>query len=169
MMSGSRKKKRQQGEVELNLAAMLDMAFQLLCFFILTFKPAPIEGDVVLRMPPPLPTTVVKPAEKIGSDEKNTNPVQGLNTLVITAVGDDVGNLKTLAVGDTQVNGLPDLDRRLNTVLGDAGVGFDQVVIQASASLSYEELMQVIDVCTRQKLANGQRLSKLSFSQLPGS
>jgi biopolymer transport protein ExbD len=37
------KKKRNQGEVELNLAAMLDMAFQLLTFFILTFKPAPVE------------------------------------------------------------------------------------------------------------------------------
>lgn len=169
MIGGSRKKKRQQGEVELNLAAMLDMAFQLLCFFILTFKPAPVEGDVVLRMPPPMPTTVVKTADKIGSDEKNTNPVQGLNTLVITVVGDDVGNLKTLAVGDTQVNGLPDLDRRLQLVLGDAGVGFEQVVIQVSPTLSYEELMQVIDVCTRQKLANGQKLSKLSFSQLPGT
>ena len=29
-----------QEEVELNLAAMLDMAFQLLTFFILTFRPA---------------------------------------------------------------------------------------------------------------------------------
>lgn len=168
MFSGSRKKKRDQGEVELNLAAMLDMAFQLLCFFILTFKPAPVEGDVVLRMPPPMPTTIVQPAEKIGANEKNTNPVQGLNTLLITVVGDDVGNLKSLAVGDTPVN-LADLDHRLQTVLGDAGLGFEQVVIQVSPSLSYDELMQVLDVCTRQKLANGQKLSKLSFSQLPGS
>ena len=44
MFSGSRKKKRDQGEVELNLAAMLDMAFQLLCFFILTFKPEGRRG-----------------------------------------------------------------------------------------------------------------------------
>ncbi len=169
MFSGSGKKKRQQGEVELNLAAMLDMAFQLLCFFILTFRPAPVEGDVVLRMPPPVPTTVANTSEAVGSDEKNTNPVRGLTSLIITVVSDDMGNLKTLAVGDTVVNGLPDLDRRLKTVLGDQGMGFDQVVIQASANLYYEELMQVIDVCTRQKLANGQRLSKLSFAPLPSS
>lgn len=168
MVSGSKKKKRQQGEVELNLAAMLDMAFQLLCFFILTFKPAPVEGDVVLRMPPPMPTTVVKTAEKVGSDQQNLHPAQGLSTLLISAVSDDMGNLKTLAVGDSAVNGLPDLDQRLKMILGDQGMGFDQVVIQVSANLYYEELMQVIDVCTRQKLANGQRLSKLSFSQLPG-
>jgi biopolymer transport protein ExbD len=169
MISGSGKKKRNQGEVELNLAAMLDMAFQLLCFFILTFKPAPVEGDVVLRMPPPMPTTVVKTAEKIGSDEKNPNPAKGLNSLIISVISDDAGNLKTLAVGDTVVNGLTDLDNRLKAVLGDQGMGFDQVVIQVSATLYYEELMQVIGVCTGQKLANGEKLSKLSLTQLPGS
>jgi len=167
-MPGPRKKKRAQGEVELNLAAMLDMAFQLLAFFILTFKPAPVEGDVVLRMPPPMPTTILKNAEALGSNEKNTNPVQGLTSLVITVVGDDSGTMKMLAVGDTTVGGLEDLDRKLKSVLGDQGTGFDQVLIQVSANLNYEELMQVIDVCTRQKLAEGQRLSKLSFVQLPG-
>ena len=167
-MSESRKKKRDQGEVELNLAAMLDMAFQLLCFFILTFKPAPIEGDVVLRMPPPTPTTVVKTAQAAGADDKNLSPVRGLNSLTVTAISDDAGNLKTIAIGDTAVSGLEDLDRKLKTVLGDQGTGFDQVLIQVSGNLYYEELMQVIDVCTRQKLAGGERLSKLSFAQLPG-
>ena len=38
------RKKNAQEEVELNLAAMLDMAFQLLTFFILTFRPPPVEG-----------------------------------------------------------------------------------------------------------------------------
>ena len=49
------RKKRKRGleEVELNLAAMLDMAFQLLTFFILTFKPAPVEGQITLRLRPP--------------------------------------------------------------------------------------------------------------------
>ena len=52
-MGRRRKKRRSQSEVELNLAAMLDMAFQLLTFFILTFRPAPIEGQISLRLPPP--------------------------------------------------------------------------------------------------------------------
>jgi hypothetical protein len=81
-----KKKHRSQGDVELNLAAMLDMAFQLLTFFILTFKPAPVEGQVLLRMPPPQPVTNVNAGQKAGSDAANNNPVQGLNTLVITAV-----------------------------------------------------------------------------------
>ena len=79
-----RRKKRKQNDVELNLAAMLDMAFQLLTFFILTFKPAPIEGQVLLRMPPPQPITNVNAGQRAGSDPNNTNPLQGLNTLVIS-------------------------------------------------------------------------------------
>src|SRR5262245_59305050 len=46
------KKPRSHGEVELNMAAMLDMAFQLLAFFILTFRPSAVESQVSLRMPP---------------------------------------------------------------------------------------------------------------------
>ena len=51
-MSRKRKSRAQTG-VALNLAAMLDMAFQLLAFFIFTFKPSPIEGQISLRLPPP--------------------------------------------------------------------------------------------------------------------
>ena len=43
-----KKKPRSQGDVELNMAAMLDMAFQLLAFFILTFRPSAVESQVSL-------------------------------------------------------------------------------------------------------------------------
>lgn len=153
--------------MELNLAAMLDMAFQLLTFFILTFKPAPVEGDIVLHMPPPMPTTVSTKAEKLGSNTSNTSPVQALETLTITVVGNEAGSIKVIAVGDTSVNGLDGLDGKLRAILGDRGAPFEQVLIQVGAGLYYEELMQVVDVCTRQRLANGEKLSKLSFVELP--
>ena len=167
-MFGRRRKKRLQGEVELNLAAMLDMAFQLLTFFILTFRPAPVEGDVLLRMPPPLPTTQRPNAQAPGSEKDNPNPVVGLNSLTITVASDPSGGIQTLAVGDQSVKGLAEFDALLRGILSDKGTSFDQVLIQVGAELNYEELMQVVDVCTRQKLADGQRLSKLSFWQLPG-
>ena len=50
-----RKKRRRQGDVELNLAAMLDMAFQLLTFFILTYHPAPSEGQFGMNLLPASP------------------------------------------------------------------------------------------------------------------
>ena len=81
-----RKKKHSEGGVELNLAAMLDMAFQLLAFFIMTFKPAPIEGQINLKLPPPKPVAGVKDGAKAGEDDDNNgSAVEAINTLVISA------------------------------------------------------------------------------------
>ncbi len=61
-MAKRAKKHRSSEEVQLNLAAMLDMAFQLLAFFILTFRPSPVEGQLLLNLPPPTPVTKVSSA-----------------------------------------------------------------------------------------------------------
>lgn len=164
-----KKKKRAQSEVELNLAAMLDVAFQLLTFFILTFKPSPVEGQVMLRMPPPQPVTAVVGGQSAGSNPDNTNPVQGLTTLVITVVANESGQLRQIAIGESTMGTAPALDRKMRELLGDPGNGFDQVIIQVDGRLKYEALMQVVDVCTRQKLPSGEKLTKLSFVELPVS
>ena len=47
--------RRSQGtesvEPDLPITPMLDMSFQLLAFFILTFKPAPTEGQIAMTLP----------------------------------------------------------------------------------------------------------------------
>ena len=163
------KKKRGGHEnVELNLAAMLDMAFQLLAFFILTFKPAPIEGQINLKLPPAQPVTNVNSGQQAGANEQNNSAVTGLNSLVISIFSTPGGKIATMAIGEGSVSGLTALENRLKGVLGpESGASFDQVVIQVSSRLKYEELMRVVDVCTRQTLANGEKLSKLSFVELP--
>ena len=45
-------KRRSTEDVTLNVTAMLDMAFQLLAFFILTFRPPPGEAQIYLKLPP---------------------------------------------------------------------------------------------------------------------
>jgi biopolymer transport protein ExbD len=159
-----RKKKRKQEDVELNVTAMLDMAFQLLTFFILTFRPAPVEGQVLLRMPLPQPVAGVRSGEMAGDRASNPSPLAELNTLVISAVANETGGLRQLAIGETTMsNSLSTLDSKLGKLLGDEGSAFQQVIIQVDSRLRYEELMQVIEVCTRQKLPSGQPLTKLSF------
>lgn len=48
-------KRKRQGtdfvEPDLPITPMLDMSFQLLAFFIMTFKPAPTEGQIALTLP----------------------------------------------------------------------------------------------------------------------
>ena len=103
-----------------------------------------------------------------GSDEANTNPVQGVNTLTISVFADPrTGLISTLGVGETPVPGLAALDGKLKEVFADPGNPFDQVIIQVSDACRYDELMKVVDICTHQVLPDGQKLSKLSFVEVP--
>src|ERR1700680_4143742 len=113
-----RRRRRLQGDVELNLAAMLDMAFQLLTFFILTFRPAPVEGQISLRLPPAQPISPVKDAVQAGDNEANNNPVQGLNSMVISVLPSASGGIGSMAIGEGAVASLTGLNDRLKTVLG---------------------------------------------------
>jgi biopolymer transport protein ExbD len=167
-MHRRRRRRRTQNDVELNLAAMLDMAFQLLTFFILTFKPAPIEGEVALRLPPPKPVTVIKEGRAAGSDVSDINPVAGVNTLAVSVFPNRAGAIESLAIGEAPIANVGQLETRLKAVLGDPGNPFDQVIIQVGSDLHYDELMRVIDVCTKQTLPSGEKLTKLSFVELPG-
>jgi biopolymer transport protein ExbD len=166
---GRRRKRRTSSEVELNLAAMLDMAFQLLAFFVLTFRSPPLEGQISLRLPPPQAVVGAKTGHEAGADLNNKNPLKNISTLTISVFADPrTGAIASLGVGESQVPSLAALEGRLKEVFADQGNPFDQVIIQVSDSCRYDELMKIIDICTRQKLPNGKKLSKLSFVELPG-
>jgi len=159
-------------EVKLNLAAMLDMAFQLLAFFVMTFKPDPVEGQIQLRLPPPEAIAQVKTNQQAGQDTSNTNPVEGVETLIISIYSRPDGGIKSVAVGEGQVGeDSPDkiraLESRLRVILDDKDNPFKQVILQVGSRIRYDELMRVIDTCTRQKLPSGEALTKLSFVELP--
>jgi biopolymer transport protein ExbD len=103
----SHKRKRQATdhvEPDLPITPMLDMSFQLLAFFIMTFKPAPTEGQIALTLPKeeggpsmaiPSPTDENKPQHYIvrvtaadnGTIEKMTIIEEGAAELK----GDDLG------------------------------------------------------------------------------
>jgi len=158
--------RRSPEEVELNLAAMLDMAFQLLAFFIMTFKPAPMEGQINLRLPPPVGITA-EGTQKPGETVEPAETPKGLNTLVISVFANAQGNIAAMGVGETSIGTLPALEAKLQQVFSDKGTPFDQIIVQVGGKVRYDELMKVVEVCTRQKLAGGEKLSKLSFVEAP--
>lgn len=171
-MSHARKKKG-HGGVELNLAAMLDMAFQLLTFFIFTFKPAPVESQIAMRLPAALPVNSTRDAPPPGG-QPTENVTKAVETLLINVFGDnsDAGTIKALAIGETNVEGaglpgkLRSLETRLRSIMSDPASSFEQVIIQVSSNVHYNELMKVVDVCNRQKLASGKPLQRLSFVEV---
>jgi biopolymer transport protein ExbD len=153
-------------EVELNLAAMLDVAFQLLAFFILTFRPSPIEGQLRLHLPPPRPITTLPNAESPGSDEANPSPVEGLNSIVISVFATPSGQIDAIAIGENEIPDVETLRRQVRAMFADPVLQFDQVLIQASTGLSYQSLLEVVEVCTQSPLANGARLTKVGLAEL---
>lgn len=160
--------RRKSSDVKLNLAAMLDMAFQLLAFFVLTFKPDPLEGQIRLRLPPPEAVASVKTDQQAGQDTNNTNPIEGVESLVISVFSNGDGSIQSIIVGEGDVGKNPlGLETRLTTIFSDKDMPFKQVILQVGSKLRYDELMKLIDVCTRQTLPNGDELTKLSFVELP--
>lgn len=173
---GRRKRKpRVAEEVELNLAAMLDMAFQLLTFFILTFQPPPDEGQIELRLPPPKPMAVVKDGVKAGNDARNTNPVQGVDTLTITVYAKRDGGIQSIGMKgpgqddmiDMGVEPKAKLYNELRRLASAEGAPFEQLVVQVDDRLLYGHLMRVVEVCSNIKLADGKPISKMSFLSMP--
>jgi biopolymer transport protein ExbD len=162
-------------DVELNLASMLDMAFQLLAFFILTFRPSPIEGQLSLHLPPAVPMTNVaaeRPDVAMSAEASGTTA----KTLEVSVFADASGEVSSVQVelraafqGPADASNLHKLDQRLHEAFALEGSPFEQVVIRVAPNLRYEELMKVIDVCTRQKMADGQLLRKISFVEMSGT
>lgn len=167
----SRKKhKKKQEKVELNLAAMLDMAFQLLTFFIFSFKPDPREGQLNLRLPKPEPVAMAKDGQQAGSDTNNNNPIAGIETLVIS-IPSNGGNIDGILIGSVadgnNVGGPNGLDGWFKGQMDGGDFPFKQVILQVGSKLRYSELMRVVDTCIRQTLPDGSKLTKLSFVELP--
>ncbi len=172
-MRRSRRHRRSQSGVEMNLAAMLDMAFQLLAFFILTFRPAPVEGHLQLHMPPAVPLTNITEQQKPA--EPSNDGVSFITPLDIYIFANDSGSVTQLAVGFrsqtifegplTQGN-LRKLSKVLGAMVDVQQVAFDQVQLVIDNRLRYDDLMKVVDVVTKQKLPNGQPLNKIAFVEL---
>ena len=148
------------------MASMLDMAFQLLTFFILTFRPPPLEGQIGLRLPPAKPVANVEGKQKAGEQDKPAVDIQGVNTIFISVLSEN-GNIDTMGVGEQETKTLGELSLALQKYFNDPNSPFDQVIIQASPKLRYGELMRVVEVCAHQTLAGGKKLENLSFVTLP--
>jgi biopolymer transport protein ExbD len=157
----------------MNLAAMLDMAFQLLTFFILTFRPAPIEGHLALNLPPPVTQVKVNAGAAGGAVQDQVEDDSGLETLhlfVDATDGGDVAQIR-LETGIVTRGGMDDantqrLDKELKGVFGRQINPFDRIQIGMDGRLRYGELMKVVDICTRQKKPDGTFMTKVSFVEM---
>lgn len=138
-------------KIELQMTPMIDIVFQLLVFFIMTFKIVLPEGDFNIRMPAAASTRAAQPSE---------SPLLNLRL-----VANDDGSLGRLQLGDLSFGNQPDSFRRLHAhirgLLDDSagpGLASDQEIeIDADYHLRYEMVMRAITAITGYIDASGQR------------
>ncbi len=144
-------------DIKLNMTSMIDIVFQLLVFFILTFKVVVQEGDYNVRMP----LAAINNEESMDEDPPELIRVMlraGETGAISTIEVDDEVEVKTLA-GDTT----EELYRQLNDYI-DAKVsagdnpeeGADtEVEFDIDSSLKYGYTVRAIEAVSGKQLADG--------------
>jgi biopolymer transport protein ExbD len=135
-------------EVAFPVAPMLDMAFQLLAFFILTFKAPSAETHLDLNLPA---TPVALPAASRG--EAHPTPARNVdsdleNDLLIRAEADDLGDLKALRLGEAVLPDLATLGKRLHRYTKLLDGRPLRVRLVADDGLRYEPAARIIATCS---------------------
>ena len=127
---------------------MLDMAFQLLAFFIITFKPPSAETHLDLDLPA---TPVALPSASRG--DAQPIPARNVDTdlendLLVRAEADDLGDLKVLKLGEAPVPDLATLGKRLRLYTQLLDGKPLRVRLVADDKLRYEPAARIIAVCS---------------------
>jgi biopolymer transport protein ExbD len=166
-LSHSRKKKKPEQSLEIPITPMLDMAFQLLTFFILTYHPMPTEGQYVMNLAPAAP--VSDPNAKASE----TPPADGLSvelkTLPTVLRAGGGGELARIMLGENELGPDPkELKAQLDSIFKDPTLPYEQTLIKVDPSLKYSALVKIIQVFSN-AFADAKKEAKLSFAELTPS
>jgi biopolymer transport protein ExbD len=155
-------KSKIKAEVELQVTPMLDMAFQLLTFFIMTFRSTPTEGQFAMELLPAQPATRMD--APISAEATSSEVPAGLRTLPTSLWADEGGRIGRVVLGEVDIYGMDQLQTELEDILGHKDeYPFDQALVKVDPKLKYAELIQVLDVFARLGV------TKISFAELePG-
>ncbi len=133
--------------IQFPVTPMLDMAFQLLAFFVLTFQSPTTETRLDLYLPI---APVALPGAPTG--EARTTPPKQFDLdleadLKIRAVADDLGDLKSLKLGDAPLADVPALASQLARYASVLEGRPLRVRVVADDKLRYEIAARIIGTC----------------------
>ena len=155
-------------EVAFPVTPMLDMAFQLLAFFIITFKPPSTETHLDLNLPA---TPVALPSASLGNAQPT--PARNVDTdlendLLVRAEADDLGDLKVLKLGEARVPDLATLGKRLHLYTQLLDGKPLRVRLVADDNLRYEPAARIIAICSAAGVAAIRLTPPGATPSLPG-
>jgi biopolymer transport protein ExbD len=166
----TRRKPEAGPEPNLPVTPMLDMAFQLLAFFVMTYHPSDLEGQMELSLPSEA-ITQAQSQEQVKSEaasEKEPLELKADVTVIVRTQRDNVNNglISDLSLQDTSGthpvgNSLDNLREELKK-RSESAENKENIKIQADAKLKWEEVVNVMDVCHQAGFKN------VSFVKPPG-
>jgi biopolymer transport protein ExbD len=136
-------------DITLPITPMLDMSFQLLSFFILTFRPIPTEGQLAINLPrlDATKTPMDQPLPEI--DDKK-------DEYKLTVYASGAGDVRDMSlVGPTvtkeSIKSFQELGEQLKGIAKPAGRGAQgvSITIEASPDLIYSRLIDIMDLCKK--------------------
>ena len=144
-------------KIELQMTPMIDIVFQLLVFFIMTFNVVAQEGDFNIRMP-----AIGAPQDQLEDIEKQT--------LKVRMRADAAGNLKELKLDDavltTGGNPFANLHNRILSKVQDAGgpdeaANLLEVEFECDYDLKYNNVIEAITAVSGSRARDSDKVSKL--------
>jgi biopolymer transport protein ExbD len=147
-------RKQPPQEVMFPVTPMLDMAFQLLAFFVLTFQAPSAETHLDLDLPAtplalpgaPRGNAEPPPARRVDTDLEND--------LFVRVEADDLGDLRSIRLGEAVVPDLTTLGDRLRRYVEIMEGRPLRVRLVADDHLRYEEAARVLAACSAAGVAN---------------
>ncbi len=162
------------------ITPFLDMSFQLLAFFIMTYHPSALEGHIDGKLVPPSLTavksktpvemndlppdadpdateTLLVQIKAVGAGQTEGNRHDGEPSRILLKKPEDAQpNLITDATDGTLDEGLKKLENELKRLLKQPGAVKTNIKLEGDGDLKHMYVMRVYDVC---KLAGYQNIS----------
>ena len=136
---------RLSDDVPFPVTPFLDMAFQLLAFFILTFRPPSSETRLDLYLPS-APVALPAAAGNVRIPRLDEPDLE--SDLLVTAEAGAAGTLVSLRLGETPIQDSSDLERRLRRYITLLVGRPLRVRLVAPDNLRYEEAARLIAACS---------------------
>ena len=133
-------------DVTLPITPMLDMSFQLLSFFILTFHPMPTEGQLSINLP--------KIDASAEPEKDPTPPEDKKDEYTVTVISNSSGEVGSISLKGPTVNAeniknMAELYAQLKNLPKPAGKSAADgiaITVEASNDLMYARLIEVMDL-----------------------